>query len=117
MPKKKAHAISNGIFLIGLGILVLTNAWWPGILMALWAMLASRQFLTGRKYQAALTTVVLLGLFIVAMLKFDYDMIAPVVLVVAGIYLIVKEFYFEGDTNGEEASELIKDKADIDETE
>jgi len=117
MSKKKAHAISNGIFLIGLGILVLTNAWWPGILLAIWALIGSRQLLTGRKYQAALTTVVLLGLFIVAMLKFDYDMIAPVVLVIAGIYLIVKEFYFEDDTNGEETSELIKDNADIDESE
>ncbi|ADI38659.1 putative membrane protein [Waddlia chondrophila 2032/99] len=116
MSKKKAHAISNGIFLIGLGILILTNAWWPGILLALWAMLASRQFLTGRKYQAVLTTVIFLGLFILAMLKFDYDFIAPVMLVIGGIYLIVKEFYYENDTNGEETSQLIKDNADLDDS-
>ena len=36
MPKRKADAISNGAFLIALGILFYTNYWWPGILAAIW---------------------------------------------------------------------------------
>ena len=114
MPKKKAHAISNGIFLISLGILILTNSWWPGMLLALWATLASRQYLTGRLYQAIVSSILLLGLFMISLLKFDYDILAPVILVIGGIYLIVKEYYFEDDTNGEEASHHLKEDVDID---
>lgn len=117
MSKKKAHAISNGIFLISLGVLIFTNTWWPGMLIALWATLASRQYLTGRVYQAVITSIVLIGLFVVSLVKFDYDIIAPVILVVGGIFLIIREYYFEGDTNGEEASEKIIEDTDIDESE
>ncbi len=117
MSKKKAHAISNGIFLISLGILIFTNAWWPGILIALWATLASRQYLTGRVYQAIITSIILIGLFVVSLVKFDYAIIAPVLLVVGGIFLIVREYFFEGDTNGEDTSEIIIEEADIDESE
>lgn len=115
MSKKKAHAISNGIFLISLGILIFTNTWWPGMLIALWATLASRQYLTGRVYQAIVTSIVLIGLFVVSLVKFDYEIIAPVILVVGGIFLIVREYYFEDDTNGEETSQKLSEDADIDE--
>ena len=116
MSKKKAHAISNGIFLISLGILILTNAWWPGILLALWASMATRQFLTGRVYYAMLTSLILLGLFFVTLFKF-HDYLAPVILVVSGIFLIVKEYFFEEDTNGEDKSQQLLEDAEIDEPE
>lgn len=116
MSKKKAHAISNGIFLISLGILIFTNAWWPGILLALWASIATRQFLTGRVYYAMLTSFILLGLFFVTLFKF-HDYLAPVILVIGGIFLIVKEYFFEDTAYGEDKSQQLLEDAEIDESE
>lgn len=115
MSKKKAHSISNGIFLISLGILIVTNAWWPGILLAIWATLASRQFLSGRLYYAIISSIVLLGLFTISFFKYDFDILAPVLLVVGGIFIIVREYFFTEDTNGEEKSVEIIEDADLDE--
>ena len=112
-PQKRAKIISNGIFLISLGVLVFTDLWWPGILIALWLTLGSRQYLTGRIYQAAITSFVLLGLFFTALIKFNYTVLAPVLLVVGGIYLIVREYAFPKDTNGEDKADEIEDDADI----
>ncbi len=115
VSKKRASAISNGIFLIAIGILIVTGAWWPGILLALWATVASRQYLSGRMYYAILSSIVLLGLFALSYFKFDFDILAPVLLVVVGIFIIIREYFFAEDTNGEEKSKEIIEDASIDE--
>jgi hypothetical protein len=109
MPSHKAQAISNGVFLIGLGILFYTNEWWPGIILVIWAALALRQGLTGRYYDVLLTSLVLLGLFIFSFYDLKWSVIAPVLFVLGGIFIIFREFFFTKDTNGEEKSEEIKD--------
>jgi len=92
MSKKKADGISNGIFLIGIGILVFTDGWWPGILAVLWATLAVRQLLTGRLYDLILTSIILLGLVIISLLNLNWTIIAPVLLILGGIHLIFREY-------------------------
>ena len=101
LSKKKADAISNGIFLVGLGVLVYTAAWWPGILLVLWATLATRQFLTGRIYDLVITTVLLVGLFFVTLLNLDWSVIVPVLLVLGGIHIIFREYCVAEGVEGE----------------
>lgn len=108
MSKKKADAISNGVFLIGLGILIYSEAWWPGILAALWATLAVRQYFTGRIYDLVLTTIFLWGLFVVVLLKLNWSVIIPVLLILGGIHLIFREYC---------VAEGIEDEDVIEETE
>lgn len=110
--KRKANALSNGAFLIGLGILFYTNAWWPGILLAIWVSLAIRQYLTGRIYDLIISTFVLVGLFIITLFRLDWSLIMPVLFVIGGIYLIFREYFFAEETNGEEKSQEIKDDTD-----
>lgn len=113
--KKKIDAMANGCFLIALGILFFTNTWWPGILLALWVMLAIRQYLSNRIYDLVVTSFILIGLFIISTFKwFDWSIIMPVAFVVGGIYIIFREYFFTEDTNGEDPSQEIKDDSDID---
>lgn len=92
MSKRKADAISNGVFLVGLGILVYSDKWWPGILLVLWAYLATRQYLTGRIYDLVVTTILLIGLFVVTLLDLNWTIIVPVLLVLGGIHIIFREY-------------------------
>lgn len=100
LSRRKANAISNGVFLIALGILFYTNSWWPGILVAIWALLASREFLTGRIYDLFITSGILLGLFFVYYLQINWSILMPVLLVIGGIYIIFREYYY-GDYEDE----------------
>ena len=113
LSKKKATMISNGIFFFFLGIMIFTNSWWPGIIVALGVTLTSRQYLSGRYYSAIISAVIFTAVFLFALSRFNFDVLAPVLFILAGIFLIVREYYFAQDTNGKEKSEEIKEDADL----
>lgn len=97
LSKRKAEAISNGVFLVGIGVLFWTNFWWPGILLVIWASLATRQYLTGRNWDFAITSVILLGLFITTFFNITWSVLIPVLFVTGGIYIIFREYFFSED--------------------
>ncbi|MEC7839329.1 MAG: hypothetical protein VX777_04745 [Chlamydiota bacterium] len=98
LSKRKADAISNGVFLISLGILFYTSSWWPGILLAIWAMLATREFLTGRLYDLFITSTIFLGLYCVYFLNIQWAILMPIIFVIGGIYIIFREYYYSDPT-------------------
>jgi hypothetical protein len=100
--KKKADAISNGVFLISLAFLFYFNFWWPGILLSLWAMLAIRQYLTARHYDFVITSVILLGLFTIYFFHLEWSMLMPALFFVGGIYIIFREYYFSEEPTDRE---------------
>lgn len=112
VSKKKAEAISNGVLLISIGILFYTNAWWPGILLAIWATLALRQYLSGRMYDLIISSTILIGLFFITLFNVNWSLLMPILFVVGGIYIIFREYFFGGATDEEDKSEEIEDDID-----
>lgn len=92
-PKRKADAISNGVFLILLGILFYTQQWWPGLLFAIGLSFAIRQYLTGRRVNFFITLLLigLLGVLTVAGKMFS--LLFPILFIGLGVCLIVKECF------------------------
>lgn len=97
LSRSKADMIGNGVFLISLGGLFYTQWWWPGILLAIWASLAVRQALTKRHQDLLLTSILLASLFFVAFFKLSWDLLMPVLFVMAGCYLIFREYFSSQD--------------------
>lgn len=112
LSKRKADSISNGAFLIGIGMLLYSNQWWPNFLLVLWVTLVLRQYLTGRIYDTILSTILLLGLFLVSYIKINWSVIIPVLFVIGGIYLIFREYFYAEETIEEET---INETSDADE--
>jgi hypothetical protein len=92
LSNKKADAIGNGLFLIGLAVLVYADVWWPNILLVLWVSLGSRQLLSGRFYDAILCSLLFLGLFLISFLHVKWSVLVPVLLVLGGIHMIFREY-------------------------
>lgn len=101
ISRKKAEAISSGAFLIALGILFYFNAWWPGILLAIWVFLATRQSLTGRHFDSFVTTFILVGLYVVMTFQISWAILGPLLFVIGGAYIIFREYYLnrEGEVD------------------
>lgn len=99
MSRSKIEAIGNGIFLMMLGVLFYFNWWWPGIIVALWASLAVRQGLSGRMQDMLLSTFLLGSLFVVAFFELSWNLIAPILFVFGGLYIILREFYYDDAAN------------------
>lgn len=110
---RRANTIANGAFLVCLGILFATDAWWPGILLALWITLVIRQYLSGRIYDLCISSAIFLSLFAISFFKWNWSFLMPVLFVVGGLYIIFREYFFGEDTNGEDkAQEMIDDLDD-----
>lgn len=92
MKRSTANAISNGVFLLILAVLFYFNWWWPGILVAVWAFFALRQLLTNRQQDFLLTTLLLGSLFLVLIFNLSWNMLAPILFLIGGGYVIYREY-------------------------
>lgn len=113
LSKRKADAVSNALFFILLGMMIYTGALWPWLLIAFWAWLGSRQLLTARLYDFGISTFLFIGLFLVAYFNLNWTVLTPVLFVVGGLYLILREYYFGAYPEGEDVADEIKDDAEL----
>jgi len=86
----RTPSISGGVFLIGLGILVYTGWWWPGILLVI-GLASSAELILRGKYLAALISF---GFFAAIPLLVNADIpwriIGPFILITMGAAAIFR---------------------------
>lgn len=90
--RKKAHTISTALVLVGLALLVFTDAWWPGIMLVIGLPLALRQYLLGRSYDMVVTLVVFVGTFVTVEYEISWRVFLPILFSLGAIYILVREF-------------------------
>ncbi len=93
MTENKANMIGKGVFLIGLGILFLTNNWWPGILLVILFSYGIRHYLLGRYWEMAMLLVIFLLLLAVSYYRIEVIYLVPALLIASGLYFILKEYF------------------------
>src|SRR3990167_1439025 len=104
VSKKRAKALSVALFLIGLAIVTLLNAWWPGIMLAIGIPLAIRQYLLGRHYDVGVTLFVFVGVFVTVQFNISWEILLPVLFALGGVYILFRE-YLESRTEPLEEEE------------
>ena len=103
--KKKAQALSTALFLIGLAILIFTQDWWPGIMLAVGLSLGLRQHLLGRTYDMCITFLVFVGTFITVEFDISWRIFLPILFTIGAIYILFREFINSDDVPTEEEKE------------
>ena len=58
--RKERSGVAGGLILIGIGVLLLTGWWWPGIMVVIGVALAAERWLSGATREA----IVVLGIFL-----------------------------------------------------
>ena len=106
--KKQASGISGGIFLIGLGVLMYTNWWWPGIMLVIGLSAGAEQIFRG-KIASGIGTIAFFSAFpiiwaIVQSTDISWAIIGPFILIALGVIILVKAFFLKDEV--EEHSEL-----------
>ena len=94
--KKRASGISGGIFLIGLGVLMFTGWWWPGILLVVGLSGGAEQIFRG-KIASGIGTIAFfaaipLVITIVQSTDISWGIVGPFVLIALGVITLVKTF-------------------------
>ncbi|MFC1997670.1 hypothetical protein ACFLXI_08725 [Chloroflexota bacterium] len=99
--KKQASGISGGIFLIGLGVLLFTGWWWPGIMLVIGLSAGAEQIFRG-KIASGIGTIAFFSAFpiiwaIVQSTDISWAIIGPFILIAIGVIILVKAFFLKDD--------------------
>jgi hypothetical protein len=76
-------------------------------MLAIGIPLALRQYLLGRFYDAGLSLVIFGGAFFAAHFDFSWEVLLPVLLLIAALYILIREFCNPYDTTVAEDEESL----------
>lgn len=102
--RKRARSFSVALLLLGLAILTLTDAWWPGIMLALGLSIGLKQYLLGKTYDLGITLLVFVGTFITVQYDISWKIFLPILFSIGAFYILLREL-FEPDAITEEEKE------------
>ncbi len=95
--QRKASAISGGLFLIGLGVLIFTGWWWPGIMVVLGLAGGAELIFRGQIVRGIGTFAFFWGIalvvIIVQMTNVPWSIVGPLLLIGVGVIILFKAFY------------------------
>lgn len=95
--KQKADAITGGILLIGLGVLLFTNLWWPGIMFVVGLSSGAGLIFRGRTVQGigslALLWSIPFGIWIIQRAEISWMLVGPMILIGVGVIVLAKAFF------------------------
>lgn len=96
--KRQGDAITGGIFLISLGVLVFTGWWWPGIMVALGLSGGAGLIFRGKTREGIGTLVFFIGIAVAVELirrtEISFVVIGSFILIGIGIIILAKAFLF-----------------------
>jgi hypothetical protein len=97
--KKRGSAISGGIFLISLGVLIITDWWWPGIMFALGLSGGAELIFRGKIWRGlgtiAFFSAIPIVVWIVQETEIPWGLVGPFILIGLGVITLVKVFYLK----------------------
>jgi hypothetical protein len=96
--QRMAGTISGGIFLICLGILLVTGWWWPGIMVAIGLSSGAALIFRGKTWRGIGTLAFFCGIAIIVEIvrRTDVDslVVAAMILIGIGVITLLKTLFF-----------------------
>ena len=95
--KGRGDAVSGGIFLIGLGVLIYTGWWWPGIMFVIGLSAGAGMIFRGKFWSGIGTMAFFFAIpFAIWMIQetaIPWSVVGPLILIGIGVIVIVKAFF------------------------
>jgi hypothetical protein len=90
--KRTKSGIAGGIFLIGLGVLVMTGSWWPGIMFVIGLAIAADRAVRGNYVQALAAFAICSVIGLVSSVNIPWNIFGPFILISLGAIVLVQGF-------------------------
>jgi hypothetical protein len=89
------NGVTGGLLLIGLGILIYTNWWWPGIMYVLGISISTGLAFRGRFVSALVMLIIFLGIPVLTQIRdLPWNKAAPAVLIILGLLILGRSLLF-----------------------
>jgi hypothetical protein len=86
------NPITGGLLLIGLGVLLLTGWWWPGIMVVLGVAIGSGLVFRGRYLEGAVIAAIFFAIPLLTEADIPWHIFGPMVLIGIGLVALAKAF-------------------------
>lgn len=98
---KRMHtsSVSGGIFLIGLGVLVITGWWWPGILLVIGLASSAGLILRGKYISALVTFACFAAIPLFVSADIPWHIVGPFILIAMGAAAIFRSISQQTQNN------------------
>ena len=100
--RQKGDAISGGILLIGLGVLLYTGWWWPAIMFVVGLSSGAGLIFRGKTAQGVGTLALLwsipIAIWIIQKAEIPWSLVGPMILIGVGVIVLVKAFFLRDKT-------------------
>jgi len=88
--KRTKSGIAGGMLLIGLGVLVMTGSWWPGIMFVIGLSVGAERAFRGNYVQALTAFTVCSVIGLVASVDIPWNIFGPFILISLGAIILVQ---------------------------
>ncbi len=96
--RRQSSAVSGGIFLIGLGVLIITGWWWPGIMFVIGLSAGGELIFRGHIWRGIGTilffSAIPIAVWIIQEARVPWEIVGPLVLVGIGVIILARAFLF-----------------------
>jgi hypothetical protein len=82
--------IAGGIFLIGLGILIMTGLWWPGIMFVIGLAIGADRAFRGKYIQGLTAFVFFSAIPILSAVDIPWNIFGPFILISVGAVVLIQ---------------------------
>ena len=84
--------ITGGLLLIGLGVLLFTGSWWPGIMCVLGIAIGAGLVFRGRYLAGAVLAAIFFSIPLLTKTDIPWNIFGPLILIGIGVVALVKAF-------------------------
>ena len=88
--RRTKSGIAGGIFLIGLGVLIITGSWWPGVIIVIGLAVGAERAFRGNYMQALAALAVCSAIALISAAKIPWNIFGPFILISLGAVVLVE---------------------------
>ena len=93
MNKRRTRdGITGGLLLIGIGVLLFTGSWWPGIMVVLGIAIGAGLVFRGRYLAGLVMAAIFFSIPLLTQTDIPWNIFAPMILIGLGVVVLVKAF-------------------------
>ncbi len=94
MSRERArNPVTGGLLLVGLGVLLLTGWWWPGIMVVLGIAIGAGFVFRGQYLRGAILAAIFFAIPWLVTRDIPWHIYGPMVLIGVGLVLLIKAFF------------------------
>ena len=90
--RRNHNPITGGLLLIGIGVLLFTGWWWPGIMVVLGIAIGAGLVFRGRYLAGVVMAAIFFAIPLLTQTDIPWNLFAPMILIGIGVVALVKAF-------------------------